>query len=408
VSVLVVVGASFRTAPIEVRERLALTGARNRCLVAGVAQTAVADEAIAVSTCNRTELYLVGHDAARLAEVGIAELRAIAGEHDLVADEAFFVYRGERAAQHVYRVAAGLDAVVKGEAEVLGQVREALALARVERTAGPILSRLFESAIETARRVRNETAVGRTAVSVGSIAAGLADQTLGQLAGATVLVIGAGQTAELVVTSLVARGAGSVRVVNRTVDRAHDLAHRFGGTAGTMDRLEQELAAADVVVSATHAPHHLVTPELVGDRSGRPLLAIDLAVPRDIRALPGVALYDIDALESVAARNRSVRDGEAVAGEEIVVARAAEFQRWLTALDVVPAITGLRALAEVIRREELDRVSGRFESLTPRDRAVVEQLTRSIVNKLLHEPTVRMKDGPELAQTVRDLFDLDP
>jgi glutamyl-tRNA reductase len=410
VSVLVVVGASFRTAPIEVRERLALTGARNRCLVAGVTQTGDADEAIAVSTCNRTELYLVGSDAGRLAQLGVAELCAIGGEHDPIPASAFFVHRGEHAAQHVYRVAAGLDAVVKGEAEVLGQVREALALARVERTAGPILSRLFESANETARRVRNETAVGRTAVSVGSIAAGLAGQTLGRLDGATVLVIGAGQTAEIVVTSLVARGAGSVRVVNRTVDRALDLSRRFGGTAGTMDRLEQELAAADVVVSATHAPHHLVTPELVGDRSARPLLAIDLAVPRDIdpavRELPGVALYDIDALESVVARNRSAREGEAVAGEEIVALRAAEFQRWLTALDVVPAITGLRALGEQIRREELDRVSGRFENLSPRDRAVLEQLTRSIVNKLLHEPTVRMKDGPEFAQTVRDLFDL--
>lgn len=409
-SVLVVTGASFRTAPIDVRERLALTSARNRCLVAGITQAGVADEAIAVSTCNRTELYLVGSDAARLIEVAVAELRAIAGEHDPIADETFFVHRGERAAQHVYRVAAGLDAVVKGEAEVLGQVREALALARGERTAGPVLSRLFESAIETARRVRNETAVGRTAVSVGSVAAGLADQTLGRLTGATVLVIGAGQTAELVVASLVARGAGSVRVVNRTVDRAHGLAARFGGTAGTIDRLEHELAAADVVVSATHAPHHLVTPELVGDRGGRPLLAIDLAVPRDIdpaiRMLPGVALYDIDALESVAARNRSLREGEAIVGEEIVTARAAEFQRWHTALDVVPAITGLRALAEAIRREEIDRVSGRFEGLTERDRAVLEQLTRSIVNKLLHEPTVRMKAGPELAQTVRDLFDL--
>jgi glutamyl-tRNA reductase len=412
VTAVVVIGASFRTAPIEVRERLALTGARNRCLVGGVTQAGDADEAIAVSTCNRTELYLVGTDPARLAEVGLAELRAIAGEHDLVADSAFFVLDGERAAQHVYRVAAGLDAVVKGEAEVLGQVREALALARIERSAGPILSRLFESAIETARRVRNETAVGRTAVSVGSIAAGLAEQTLGRLDGATVLVIGAGQTAELVVTSLVARGAGSVRVVNRTVARALELAERFGGGAGTMDRLEQELAAADVVVSATNAPHHLVTPELVGDRTGRPLLAVDLAVPRDIepavRALPGVALYDIDALESVAARNRSAREGEAVAGEEIVSIRAAEFQRWLMALDVVPAITGLRALAEEIRREELDRVLGRFENLTPRDRAVLEQLTRSIVNKLLHEPTVRMKDGPEFAQTVRALFDLGP
>ena len=409
---LVVIGASFRTAPVEVRERLALTSARNRCLIAGVTQTGDADEAIAVSTCNRTELYLVGGDAGRLAELGVAELRAIAGEHEPVPDSTFFIHRGEQAAQHVYRVAAGLDAVVKGEAEVLGQVREALALARVERTAGPILSRLFESAIETARRVRTETAVGRTAVSVGSIAAGLADQTLGRLDGATVLVIGAGQTAEIVVTSLVARGAGSVRVVNRTVDRAVDLASRFGGTAVTMDRLQQELHAADVVVSATHAPHYLVSAELVGDRSGRPLLAIDLAVPRDIdpavRALPGVALYDIDALEAVAARNRSAREGEAVAGEEIVAARAAEFQRWFTSLDVVPAITGLRALAETIRREELDRVSGRFENLTPRDRAVLEQLTRSIVNKLLHEPTVRMKDGPEFAQTVRDLFDLGP
>ena len=409
---LVVIGASFRTAPVEVRERLALTSARNRWLIAGVTQTGDADEAIAVSTCNRTELYLVGDDAGRLAELGVAELRAIAGEHEPVPDSTFFIHRGEQAAQHIYRVAAGLDAVVKGEAEVLGQVREALALARVERTAGPILSRLFESAIETARRVRTETAVGRTAVSVGSIAAGLADQTLGRLDGATVLVIGAGQTAEIVVTSLVARGAGSVRVVNRTVDRAVDLASRFGGTAVTMDRLQQELQAADVVVSATHAPHYLVSPELVGDRSGRPLLAIDLAVPRDIdpavRALPGVALYDIDALEAVVARNRSAREGEAVAGEEIVAARAAEFQRWFTSLDVVPAITGLRALAETIRREELDRVSGRFENLTPRDRAVLEQLTRSIVNKLLHEPTVRMKDGPEFAQTVRDLFDLGP
>jgi glutamyl-tRNA reductase len=260
--------------------------------------------------------------------------------------------------------------------------------------------------------VRNETAVGRTAVSVGSVAAGLAEETLAQLDGATVLVIGAGQTAEIVVTSLVARGAGSVRVVNRTVDRAVELAARFGGTAATMDRLEHELAAADVVVSATHAPHHLVTPELVGDRSHRPLLAIDLAVPRDIdpaiRTLPGVALYDIDALESVVARNRSAREGEAVAGEEIVAVRAVEFQRWLVSLDVVPAITGLRALAEAIRREELDRVSSRFENLTPRDRAVLEQLTRSIVNKLLHEPTVRMKDGPEFARTVRDLFDLGP
>lgn len=408
---LVVVGASFHTAPVAVRERLALNNARNRCLVAGIVAAGDAAEAVAVSTCNRTELYLAGDDPALLAASGIAELRAVAGEHDPVPDEAFLVHRGERAAQHLYRVAAGLDAVVKGEAEVLGQVREALALARVERTAGPVLSRLFESAIETARRVRNETEIGQRSVSVGSIAAGLAERDLAQLDGAAILVVGAGKTADLVITSLVARGAGSLRVVSRTVARAQALADRFGGTVGTIDRLEQELAGADVVVSATHAPHHLVTTEIVGDRTARPLLAIDLAVPRDIEPavgdLPGVSLYDIDALESVVARNRTAREGEAVAGEEIATVRAAEFQRWLTSLDVVPAITGLRALAEEIRREEIARAIGRFEGMTPRDRAVLEQLTRSIVNKLLHEPTVRMKDGPEFAQTVRTLFDLE-
>jgi glutamyl-tRNA reductase len=369
-----------------------------------------ADEAIAVSTCNRTELYLVGSDPDRLAAMGRAELRAIAGEHDELPDDVLFTRRGEHAAQHLYRVAAGLDAVVKGEAEVLGQVREALALARHEHAAGPVLSRLFETAIETARKVRNETAIGQNAASVGSVTAGLAEQTLSTLDGAAVLVIGAGKTAEIVVTSLVARGAATVRVVSRTVSRAQTLAARFGGQVGTIDRLADEVALADVIVSATHAPHHLVTPEMVGDRSGRPLLAIDLAVPRDIdpavRRLPGVALHDIDMLEAVVHRNLSVREGEAVAGEKIAATRAAEFQRYLVSLDVVPAITGLRALAEEIRREEIGRAIGRFEGMTPRDRAVLEQLTRSIVNKLLHQPTVRMKDGPEYAQTVRALFDL--
>ncbi len=408
---LVVVGATFRTAPIAVRERLSLTSARNRCLVRAIVDGGDADEAIAVSTCNRTELYLVGADADRLAAMGREELRAIAGEHDGLPDEVLFTRRGEHAAQHLYRVAAGLDAVVKGEAEVLGQVRDALALARHEHAAGPVLSRLFETAIETARKVRNETAIGHNAASVGSVTAGLAEQTLGTLDGAAVLVIGAGKTAEIVVTSLVARGAATVRVVSRTVSRAQALATRFGGQVGTIDRLADEAQAADVIVSATHAPHHLVTPEMVGDRAGRPLLAIDLAVPRDIDPavgrLPGVALHDIDMLEAVVHRNLSVREGEAVAGERIAAARAAEFQRYLVSLDVVPAITGLRALAEEIRREEIGRAIGRFEGMTPRDRAVLEQLTRSIVNKLLHQPTVRMKDGPEYAQTVRALFDLE-
>ncbi len=407
---LVVIGASFRTAPVGVRERLALTAERNRCLVAGIVGNGDAAEAVAISTCNRTELYLTGDDAVALARTALAELRAVAGEHDLLPAEVFYDHRGDPAALHLYRVAAGLDSLVPGEAEVLGQVREAIALARAARGAGPVLSRLFDGAIDSARRVRGQTAIGENAASIGSVAAGVAAAAASGLEGAAVLVIGAGQTAELVVTSLAARGAGTIRVTNRTLERAVVLATRFGGEAVPMSRLASEVARADIVVSATHAPHAILTPAEVGDRTARPLLVIDLAVPRDadpaLRLVPGVVVHDVDALETTVSRNLALRESEAVAGEAIVAREVEAFRRWLVALDVVPAITGLRALAEAIRRDELDRVAGRFEAMTPRDRELIEQVTRTIVNKLLHEPTVRMKDGPELARTVQRLFDL--
>ncbi len=421
---IAVVGVSHRTAPLRVRERLALSPARTRCLVGGVVASGDVTEAVAVSTCNRTELYLSapGTDAGRLVDVGLAELRAVAGEHDPIDASAFYTHRGEPAVMHLYRVAAGLDSLVPGEAEILGQVREALALARAERAAGPILTRLFESAVDTARRVRNETAIGVDAASVGSVAATLAREALDGLGEATVLLVGAGKTSELVALNLLARGAGRVLVMNRTLARAAALADRLGGEAVPLDDLAEGLARADVAICATNAPHTIVPPDLVREamaaRPGRPLVLIDLAVPRDVdpgvREVPGCTLHDIDDLDRVVVRNRSSRAQRAGAGEVIVAEEAARFRRWRDSLEIVPAITGLRALAEQVRTEELAKVDGRWESLSPRDRALVDRLTRSIVNKLLHEPTVRMRelaagsDGADVAATLAALFDLPP
>jgi glutamyl-tRNA reductase len=417
---VVVAGVSHHTAPLAVRERLALTPARTRCLVGGVVASGDAAEAVAISTCNRTELYLVQPDAPELHEVAIAELLAIAGEHDPLPHDAFYVHRGERALVHLYRVAGGMDSLVPGEAEVLGQVRESLALSRAENAVGPVLSRLFESAIETGRRIRTETAIGTSPASVGSVAAVVAREALDGLDDATVLLVGAGKVAELCAVNLLARGAGRVWVMNRTMQKAAQLADRFDGEPVPMDELEQRLAAADVVICATNAPHHIVRAEQVeralSFRPERPLCVIDLAVPRDVEPavgdLPGVELHDIDALESVVTRNRAARAGEAVQGEEIVAAEAERFRRWLASLDAVPAITGLRDRAEAIRSSELLRYEGRWESLSQRDRELVERLTRSIVRKLLHEPTVRLRDGAidregrDLAAAVHELFDL--
>jgi glutamyl-tRNA reductase len=420
---VVVAGVSHHTASVAVRERLALTPARTRCLVGGVVAAGDAAEAVAVSTCNRTELYLLQHDGATASdEVAVAELLAIAGEHDPLPHDAFYVLRGERALQHLYRVAAGLDSLVPGEAEILGQVREALALSRAENAVGPVLSRLFQSAIETGRRVRTETAISTNPASVGSVGAVVAREALDGLDDATILLVGAGKIAELCAMNLLARGATRVLVMNRTMQKAAALADRFDGEPVPMDELERRIGEADVVICATNAPHAIVHADQVeramAVRDGRPLVVIDLAVPRDVDPgvgdLPGVVLHDIDALERVVMRNRAARANEAEQGEAIVAAEAERFRRWLAALDVVPAITGLRERAEAIRVAELARFEGRWDALGPRDRELVERLTRSIVRKLLHEPTVRLKDGAidsdgrDLAAAVHALFDLPP
>ena len=323
-----------------------------------------------------------------------------------------YVHQGELAARHLFGVAGGLDSMVPGEAQILAQIREAYESAYEWDTTGPVTNRLFHQALEAGKRVRHETAIGEGGASPASVAAELAADRLGdELATARVLVVGAGRVAELVAANLAARGVGSIAVTNRDASRASALASRFGGQAVDFADLRAAIAAADVVVASTSAREPLIAP---GDVPPGRRVLIDLAVPRDIHpdvaAVDGASLHTIDDLEAVVERTISLRHGEADRAQEIVAAQATGFRDWMAALEVVPAIISLRAHAERIRVSELERA--RLGDLSDAERERLDALTRGIVNKLLHRPTVRLKqlaaeDGSApYAEAVTELFGL--
>jgi glutamyl-tRNA reductase len=327
------------------------------------------------------------------------------------------VYRlaDDAAALHLFRVAAGLDSMVPGEGEILGQVRSAFEAG----AAGPVLDRLFRQALHAGKKVRAETAIAESPASVSSAAAALAQQVFGQLEGCSVMLVGAGHVAELSARSLAARGARIAFVANRSVHRAEVLAARFGGAGVRLEEAADRLAGVDVLVSSTGAPGRTFgkaeVEAALRTRKGRPLFLIDLAVPRDldpaIDELDGCYLYDIDDLESVVAASLAGRRREAARAEAIVAEEGERFREWQASREVVPAIASLRAWAEEIRSTELERVRGRL-GLSESQQEAVESVTAQIVNKLLHPPTVRLKeaaagaDGGSYAEAVRHLFDL--
>jgi glutamyl-tRNA reductase len=410
---LVLVGTSHRLAPVELRERVAL-GERE---AAELAEELARDdaEAVCLSTCNRTELYLASPDGEEAEARAAAVLQRLSSlpESELV--PVLYRLHDQAAALHLFRVAAGLDSLVPGEGEILGQVRKAAETG----APGMLLDRLFRDAVHTGRKVRAQTAISESPASISAAAAALAQQVFGDLAGRQILVIGAGKISEQAARNLVSRGAAISAVANRSLARAEELAARFGARAVPLDEAEGELAGADVVVSSTSAGGFVLersgVQSTLGARRGRPLFLIDLAVPRDldpaIHDLPGCYLYDIDDLQAVVAESLAGRRTEAAQAEEIVAAEADRFRVWQASLDVVPAIASLRARAEEIRARELARA--RLGGLSEHDRRAVESLTSQIVSKLLHLPTVRMKeaaagaDGGVYADVVRDLFGLE-
>jgi glutamyl-tRNA reductase len=418
---LLALGVSHKTAPVALRERLALPEGRAARVLGDLTARPEIHEAVAISTCNRTELYLVAGDPVEAENHVLAELSRQAGIRPTELLGSLYSLRGADAVRHLFSVAAGLDSMIVGEAEVQGQVKRAYELALVEGATGPISNRLFRDAIGAGKRVRTETALGRSRVSVSSVAVDLARDVLGDLETRRVLVVGAGENGELTAKALADRGVRTVFVANRRYDRAIGLAQRFGGEAVRFDDLPAELVDADIVVGCTSSPHLIVGADelaLVAEqRGGRPLLLIDIAVPRDIdprvRELPGITLYDMDDLQRTVARNLDVQEAESARARTVVDEELERFDRWLSTLDVVPTIAALRERGEEVVRQVLRENEGRWESLSEADRERVELMTRAVVSRLLHEPTTRLKRPADEdaayvhLQALRELFGLD-
>jgi len=419
---LLALGVSHKTAPLELRERVALTEGRAVGVLGELVDHEAVHEAAAISTCNRTEIYLVTSEAvgAESLALGVLAREAEIRPTELIGH--LYSMRGSDAAEHLFRVTAGLDSMIIGEAEVQGQVKRAYELALVEGATGAVLNRLFRGALAAGKRARSETGISERALSVPSVAVDLARRTLGDLEDRRVLVVGAGETAELTARALATRGVQAVFIANRHYDRAIGLAERFGGRAVRFEELPAQMEGADIVVASTSSPHHVVEPEeleqVMAARDDRALLLIDLAVPRDIhpacRDLPGVSLHDMDDLQSLVERNVSGREAEARRAESVLRAELARFERWLASQEVVPTVAALRERAGEIVERVLAENEPRWESLSDADRERVRAMARAIASRLLHEPTLRLKrsgdedDAFAKVAALRELFGLDP
>ena len=415
-----VLGCSYRTAPVELREALAFAADElGPCLRELVTLDDV-DEALILSTCNRVELWCVARRAGHAAR----ELeRWLGRSRDVSRDQlhgALYSLVGEEALQHVYRVTSSLDAMVVGEAQVTGQVKDAYAAASAAGTTHAFLNRCLHRALATSKRVRTETGIARHPVSISSVAADLAARVFGDLSHSTVLVLGAGEMAELAVRHLRSHGASDIRVVNRTHEKAVALAFSLGARAHKLDDLDNQLLLADIVVASTGSREPVLTKKMIGatmrQRKQRPMFLVDIAVPRDVERkvgkLANVYLFDIDGLDQVVSDNLKARRKEAGRGEAIVRQEVARFSDWLARQVAVPVIKDLRRhFAEVVRAEA-DHAAQELDLSDPRQAEVLDTMANAIVNKLLHRPTVELKqhavrpDGIFLAKAARHLFHL--
>ena len=418
---LLTVGVTHRTAPVALRERLALPNDGAGHVLSELAAGAGSiHELVAISTCNRTEITVVAADA-QAARTGLVDVLARRGGVEVDdLEDVLFTLSDDEVPQHLFRVAAGLDSMVVGEAEILGQVRRAHELAQSAGTSGPTLNRLFQDALSTGGRVRAETSLGHGAMSISSLSAQLAERELGSLKGRSVVIIGAGETAELAAAAFHQRGVAALFVANRRATRAMCLAARFEGGVAPLDRLPEMLVTADVVVAATASPHPILhrdaVAEVLPEREGRPLLLIDLAVPRDIEPsvgdLPGVSRYDLDGLGRVIQENLEVRGVEAERAQLIVNDEHERFGSWMATRGVAPTIAAMHRQADDIVERVLTENAGRWESASSRDRARIEAVARAVATRILHEPTIRLRSldpaaGHRRVEILRELFGLD-
>jgi len=419
------IGLNHTTAPIELRERLSFGEDQVRAALARMScrhanTTCNMKEMVILSTCNRIEIYAASnHKSFSGLEAFLSDARGVP-----VDDLHPHLYRfvDVEAVRHLLDVAAGLDSLVLGEPQILGQVTRALELARGIGASGPLLSRLFQAAIHAGKRARTETSISRNPASVSSLAAGLCERSVHDIKKAQIVILGAGEMAELAVEALRKRGAEKLIVVNRTLERAHVLSNRWNAEADTFENLDKALVRADILIASTGAPHTLIDTKMVDSamqqRSERPLVLVDIALPRDIdpdvAKVPNVRLHDIDNLNAHLEQSLNERASEVPHVEAILDEEEGKFLDFLASLEMLPLITDMHRKAESIRQAELDKTLRRLPDLSAAERARIEALTQALVKKLLDAPTNRLKAeantpaAPEYAQVARTLFGLSP
>jgi glutamyl-tRNA reductase len=420
-----VIGISHRTAPLEIRERFVFPDAQVQETLDTIIRDRHASEAVLLSTCNRTELYYVsGGGETDVRDLMVGMLCERAGISTTRA-ESFFYEEHERAAvEHLFRVSASLDSMILGEPQIQGQVRSAYeaacAAVNGSRRVGPILSRLFETALSVGGRVRSQTALGTGAASVPSAAVDLSRKIFGSLKGKTAAVLGTGEMSQVALECLLGEGVTEATVVSRTNERAQGMAKAVGAIASGHENIPSLLKSVDIIVTATAAPHAILTYEAARAALPRgrrhPLLIVDIALPRDVEPAVGeignVFLYNLDDLQQVVDSTIERRKGELPLAESIVTEAARDFWQWYRGLDVVPLIRELRENAETIRQQELDRALRNLRHLSSEDAAAIDALTKQILNKVLHTPTVRLKEAarepaePSALRTMRYLLGL--
>ena len=413
---ILVIGVNHRTGPLSVLERLALPADELPKAITAIAGRDNVREAVVVSTCNRTEVYAVA-EKFHGAYADIRDFFCNLG--DISADELhphLYTEHDRDAVRHLFAVAGGIESAVLGDSEILGQVRTAWELAQREGASGITLNLLFRHAVTIGKRARTETGIARGTASVSHAAVELAAEKYGSLAGLRVAVLGAGAMGEGIAVALASAGVAGVTVVNRTADRGAALADRVGGAAVGFDRLAEVLAVSDVVLTGTGAGEPLVTADLIGDRADRPLLLVDIAVPRDVAPnvahVPGVTVLDLDDLNAWAERGRELRRSEADKVAALVADATNAFALEEAALQAAPLVSALRGRAEQFRQAELEHHAMQLADMSPSQRDLVDSITRRLVAKLLHEPSVRLRgqagtpQGARNAAAVHDLFDL--
>lgn len=418
---LIVVGLNHKTAPVEIREKLAFSDRHMEEALRRLVEYTHLSESVILSTCNRVEIYA----RAQHRERGIENIKNFLCDYHQIShsqiDEHFYSYANEETVEHLFKVSASLDSMVVGEPQILGQVKDAYSKAKSIRATGMLLNQLFERAFTAAKKVRAETSIAENAVSISYAAVELAKKIFDSLEDKAVMLLGAGEMSELAARHLVNNGVKTVMVSNRTFDRAVELARELKGNAIRFENFPDELARTDIVISSTGAPHFIIKKEDVEAalhrRKNQPMFFIDIAVPRDIdpavNDIENAYLYDIDDLEGVIESNKKEREKEAEKAMAIVKKEVDQFLHWMDTLDAVPTIVALRERVEKIRLEEMEKTFSKWENLTDKERLSIDSMSAAMFNKFLHAPITSLKkqtesrDGHWYLKVVKDLFNLD-